>query len=99
MTDRPSRLTRNDEGGIVLTDNEREVLAHHIAAQHLSDDCSGPEWEDYPELAESEWPLVVDEINKISKRWSPLWSGCLIRSALMSFPHLDGDYLMREVQG
>ncbi len=77
----------NDEGGLVFTAEETACLAAYIAAKHISDDYSGPEWEDYPALAEGQWSLVVDALNDIAKR--------LIRQALAAYPHVDGVELMQ----
>ena len=50
------------EGGVTLDDNERLTVALLLIAEAAIDELHGPQWEDTPELAESEWELVVAEI-------------------------------------
>ena len=59
-------MNRNNEDGLVLTDLERGALALVLAAEALRPDASGAiEWEDVPELAESEFDRLLEAIAEV----------------------------------
>lgn len=59
-------MRRNDEGGVVLTDTEREALALFLVARLARPGALHEiEWDDVPELAEGAWVNLQAEIDRV----------------------------------
>lgn len=83
-------MYRNDEGGIMLTATERQVLALYLAAHHLVDAYRGVEWEDIPNLAEDEWRLLDEEMGRLAVR--------LRARAVAIDPRINASDIIKELQ-
>ncbi len=59
-------MKRNDEGGIDLDRAEANAVARVLIAEQLNH--RPPEWEDVPNLSESSFVAVADEIQAIARR-------------------------------
>ena len=56
-------VKRNDEGGMVLTPDERRALALLMIARVAGAD-DAVEWDEVPELAEGQFDCLLDEIQE-----------------------------------
>ena len=78
----------NSEGGMDLSDDERYAVALWLAAENITDDYGGVEWESVPNLAEHHWELLDAQLRDIARQ---------LKKRAVSFPGIDPQYIIQEL--